>query len=810
MPAPIASTRLTTAATTTTAPSSGGRLVAVDGRDLPLRATHLATDAGLGIARTRLTQRFANPYAEPLAVTYQLPLPADGAVAGFSFTIGDRRIQGEIDRRAAARERFEEAIATGRTAALLEQDRDSVFTQEVGNIPPGAEITAEITVDQPLRWLDGGQWEWRFPTALAPRYLGALGVVADAQRITVDVADAPLPPRLTLALSVRDALTANGQPTSPSHPLLLAREASGVAVTFASEGPAPLDRDVVVRWGVGTASVGASLATARPAADRPHAASAYGLLTLVPPASLDEQAGLARDLIVLLDTSGSMHGEPIAQSKAVTLALIDTLTERDHLEMISFASRPERWSRRPVRMDARGRQKARHWILNLQAGGGTEMHRAILEALQPLDARAQRQVLLITDGLIGFEQNIVREVLTRLPQGARLHTLGVGSAPNRSLTQAAARAGRGVEALVALGEDPAAAAARLVSATRTPLVGDLELSGSALQDTAPACLPDLFGGAPARLALQLCPGGGALIARGRTANGEWRQQIAVPAVAHASGRGEIVSLFGREQVADLETQVAAGQPGEHDARLEQIGLAFQLATRLTSWVAVCAEPTVDPTEPTRHERMPHELPHGMSIESLGLRRACAPMPAVGRLSAALPSGAGAAQAELQEGLADRADLGQPAPRGPMGRSRAQKRRAADDEEERSAKHEQPIEAAFLPPAEPVEPAAQAPAPPRVRRGRVTVRRDGWLVVEIDADGTAWLLPDEVYVRLADGSEVLAEVDVGSSTRSGAVHAAATIRLSLRLQGGGPVALRLVYRDRAGGTGIQVEVQVQLH
>src|SRR5690606_6406561 len=152
-------------------------------------------------------------------------------------------------------------------------------------------------------------------------------------------------------------------------------------------------------------------------ADRPHAGSAYGLLTLVPPASLDDQAGVARDLIVLLDTSGSMHGEPIAQSQAVTLALIDTLTARDRLEMISFANRPERWSRRAVRMDERGRAKARAWGRQLRAGGGTEMREAILEALQPLDARAQRQVLLITDGLIGFEQEIVREVLTRLPQG---------------------------------------------------------------------------------------------------------------------------------------------------------------------------------------------------------------------------------------------------------------------------------------------------------------------------------------------------------------------------------------------------------
>ena len=156
-------------------PASGGRLVATDGRPLPLLGAALRVEARGGLARVVLEQRFRNPHAEPLHVTYLLPLPVDGAVSGFGFRIGERRVVGEVDRRAAARERFEEAILEGRTAALLEQDRSSLFTQELGNIPPGAEVLAELTIDQRLRWLDAGAWEWRFPTVVAPRYLGAEG-----------------------------------------------------------------------------------------------------------------------------------------------------------------------------------------------------------------------------------------------------------------------------------------------------------------------------------------------------------------------------------------------------------------------------------------------------------------------------------------------------------------------------------------------------------------------------------------------------------------------------------------------------------
>jgi Ca-activated chloride channel family protein len=133
-------------------PTAPGRLVAVDGRELPLRATHLRADACGGLARVVVEQTFTNPYEEPLQVSYALPLPHDGAVAGFAFRIGERRVVGEIDRVENARERYLDALMEGRTAALLEQDRGSLFHQEVGNVPPGETVIAEVTVDQLLDW----------------------------------------------------------------------------------------------------------------------------------------------------------------------------------------------------------------------------------------------------------------------------------------------------------------------------------------------------------------------------------------------------------------------------------------------------------------------------------------------------------------------------------------------------------------------------------------------------------------------------------------------------------------------------------
>jgi Ca-activated chloride channel family protein len=633
----------------------GGRLVATTGVALPLQSVEVRGEAEGGLARVVLRQVFGNPHAEPLHVIYSMPLPADGAVAGYEFRVGDRRVVGEIDRRTAARERFEQAILEGRTAGLLDQERANLFSQELGNVPPGVEVTVTLTIDQRLGLVsDGageaaraaaaratggingreasGRWEWRFPTVVPPRYLGAPGRVPDAAAVIQDVADGPTGARVALDFTIRDRLPEGRAPESPSHRLSLGRGEPGpegpsphrppsTRATLAGEGAA-LDRDLVVRWPVARPKEGASLRLARPEAGRPHAGHAYGLLTIVPPdPAAAAQEVHPRDLIMLLDTSGSMAGAPLAQARKVALALADSLSEADRLELIAFSSEPVRWARGPAAATATARADARRWLEALQAGGGTEMRHAVHEALRPLRQDAPRQVILITDGHIGFEQEIVRELRRSLPAGSRLHAVGVGSAVNRALTRPAARAGRGIEIIVELGEDPERGAARLVAATRRPVVVDLTVEGDALVDCAPRRLPDLMAGAPVLVSARLRPEGGGLVVRGRAPAGPWEARVSVPAAQPGSGDPAVIALYARETVEDLETDLAAGAPApEIDPAIEKLGLEFAIATRLTSWVAISEEPAVDPRQPTRRVRMPQEIPHGMSVEGLGLRQ----------------------------------------------------------------------------------------------------------------------------------------------------------------------------------------------
>lgn len=794
---------------------AGGRLVTTDGRELPLRATHLAAKARAGLARTVLRQTFRNPYDEPLAVRYQVPLPADGAVSGYAFRLGDETIVGRVDTKERARDRFEDAILEGKSAALLEQDRSSLFTQELGNVPPGAEVEAEVVVDHPLAWLAEGAWEWRFPTVVAPRYVN--DTVPDAGRIAVDVADGPIGPRCSLELAVVGVDGA--KPSSPTHAVSVHQHAATATVTLEA---ATLDRDVAVSWPAARPEVGAELVVARPEAGHARDGDAFGLLTVVPPRT--SSGHHRRDLVLLLDTSGSMHGSPLDQARRVALALVDTLGPDDTLEMISFGARPVPWKAKPVAATDAHKRDASAWLRSLQARGGTEMRSGILAALRPTRNETSRQIVLVTDGLIGFEHEIVRTLLDELPPACRVHTVGVGPAVNRTLTQSAARAGRGQEVLIGLGDDPEKACRRLVAHTARPVVVDVKVEGSALVAQAPQRIPDLYEGAPMRLSLQLKPQGGELVVRGRRAGETYEERLQIGPVSLGEGGMEVVRRFAREAVEDLEAE--RGRHRDVDAQIERLGLDFQIATRLTSWIAVSAKATVDPTAPTRRETVPQALPYGMSAEGLGLRPASAMMPIVqsqsfgaladAPVAAAAPGGAPGRSTPVGRG--DEARKG----RGVMDRIRGLLRSRPGPEREKTEGPTSPPAAAPapapMPPASrgPLPPPGSAPPPPRgagapptmgddtsaegsappqlptlLLSARLVRDRDGTLVVEVTLpQGLEWS-PGSFEVETATG-RTAATLDAATSTAPGSYGAGTVLRLVLQVQGGAgsPVAIWL--------------------
>jgi Ca-activated chloride channel homolog len=604
-------------------------LVSVDGRTYPLRSVELEAHAEGGLAASKLIQEFENPYDEPLEAIYMMPLPADGAVLGYSIRMGDRIIRGEIEPREEAEAKYREALLEGKTAGLLEEERADTFQQRLGNLPPRTDVRVEIEVLQPLAFLAGTEgatpyWEYRFPTVVGPRYQGAPGRVPDAERLEADRADREteggIPTRIRLRLVVADRIEGRAEVRSPSHPIASTSWKEGREVALA-EG-ARLDRDVVIQWSISLPEVGVRVVEG---GGLPSDDGCYALVTITPPSIV--RASYHRDLTLLIDSSGSMSGQPIEIAKRVAGALLRSLEAGDRFEVWHFSNSPSQVSRGFEDASSSSIERSIQSIEAIQTGGGTEMVEAVKRALTPLRRDSQRQVVLITDGEIGFEGEVLAEIRNRIPSGVRIHVVAIGSAPNRTLTRGIGRAGRGVELFASSDETADEAVRRLAAATSRPVLTDLTLSGSALLAAAPARPRDVFAGQPAILAAELKREGGTLEVSGNLAGSPevWIWRLEIP----SSESGEAVrsplpigALYGREQLADLEIQIASarGPMEDLDREIEAIGMRHRIVSRRTSLVAVAEESSVDPRQPRRRERLAVELPEGVSAEGVGLER----------------------------------------------------------------------------------------------------------------------------------------------------------------------------------------------
>jgi Ca-activated chloride channel family protein len=539
-------------------------------------------------------------------------------VIGYDIVVGERRIRGEVRPREEALAEYRDALFEGRLASLLEQERDDTFSQRLGSVPPGTAVHVDVRVLQPLGVVvaargEGPRWEYRFPSVAGVRYHGEPGRVPDREKIDPDrVQGGGIPARIGLALELADGDPQELSAESTSHALAVSSSESGSTRVALTES-ARLDRDVVVRWRAATTE--ASLRVLE-GSGLPGDPGRYALLTLTPPAV--PATVLPRDLTLLLDASGSMSGPPLAAAQRIAIALLRTLTPQDRFDVLAFSTSVRRLTRGLRAADAGAVADACAAIGRLEAEGGTEMRKAVTEALAPLREDAQRQVVLVTDGQIGFEHEVIAEILRRSPAGSRLHVVGVGPAPNRTLTRGASRASGGVEVLASSQAEADEAAARLVHATAAPVLTDLVIEGTALGVTAPARPRDVLAGCPSWIAVSLAPAGGTLKVRGRLAGtGEWVREVQVAFTAPTTTTMPLGALFGREAVADVETRAAAGEANVN-LEIETLGLRHRIATSRTSLVAVAEEAEVDPRRPRKVEVLPVEVPAGLSAEGLGL------------------------------------------------------------------------------------------------------------------------------------------------------------------------------------------------
>lgn len=596
-----------------TSDEQGGELFFRDkaGRKAP--ALHLGSDINVVVngmvAEIRLQQRFKNQGQQWLEAVYVFPLDEQAAISAMQMRIGERLIKGKVAEKKAARKQYQLAKKRGQKAALSEQQRANLFTQRVANIAPGETIEVELTVVQSVKLRDmaelgGLQFSLRIPTTLTRRFIPgepssaqdlqldqhgwaqATNVVPDAAEITppmINSSEIINPMSLQLVL---DAGLPLASVESPSHKLSVHKAAEEHRISLAN-GVAAMDRDFILQWSPNPSN-------------QPRAAlfrqskeqSDYAMLMMLPPQSLT--ASLPREVIYIIDTSGSMDGESIIQAKAALASAIRQMSDGERFNIIEFNSKHSLFSSEAITMNMHNRMQALDFIAALQSGGGTQMLPALREALK---TKAQegflKQVVFITDGSVGNETELFREI-HKLLGDSRLFTVGIGSAPNGFFMRKAAEFGRGSHHYISRLDQVAKEMELLFKQLSAPVLRDVKIVWPEhLQVQAlPERIADLYMGEALIVQAKLSDKnaseimGGNVIVQGQLATGPWQQSIPLGALADSQHSG-LSNLWGRKKIAGLEDEKTLGRnPEEVKQAVLKIALAEQLLSPYTSFIAV--------------------------------------------------------------------------------------------------------------------------------------------------------------------------------------------------------------------------------
>ncbi len=614
-------------------PGTGCLRAEIDGRivDFPLKHTKVHADVSGPVARVRVTQTFANPSDETIEAVYVFPLPVDSAVNEFEMRVGDRTIAGIIERRAEARRLYEDARNAGHVAALLEQERTNVFTQSVANILPGNEIDVTLTYVEQLPY-DAGSWEMVFPTVVGPRF-NPPGARADVVPAGGDfLAPAPrpggpdptrlenppfLPPhvqsRHDLEITVDwDAGIPMEDWSSPTHRVDVRRKGSRRAVVTLHPLDTRPNKDFVLRAKAKGAGADTGVLAYHDGTD--------GYVSVLVHPKLDLRATdlTPKEMIFVLDCSGSMSGEPIAAAKGLVRRALTNVNPGDTFQIIRFSERASGLARAPIEATPENVKRGLAYLEQLQGQGGTMMIEGIKAALDfPHDPRRLRIVMFLTDGYIGNEAEILDAVRAAIGD-ARLFSFGVGSSVNRELLDGLALEGRGEAQYFLGGSSMAASVDRFYERIRNPYLTDVELvwHGVDVTDRYPEQVPDVFGGQPLAVHARYDGrGDGWLEVRGRIAGKPWKTRVDLDLPRGESGNPAVGTLWARARIADLQRSDRSQTNPAVRAEIETLGLSHHLVTPYTSFVAVEEKLVVSDGRPKR-VRVPVEMPEGVSFEGV--------------------------------------------------------------------------------------------------------------------------------------------------------------------------------------------------
>lgn len=591
----------------------------------PLKHTAVKAEISGFFASVEVTQTFENPFPQKIEAVYTFPLPENAAVHRMVMKIKERVVKGQIKRREEARQIYEAARDRGQIASLLDEERPNIFTQRVANIEPGAAIEIVISYLDVLPY-KAGSFSFAFPTVVGPRY-HPVGKVPDAGAISPPVAAEGMRAGHTISISARiNAGVRIVNLKSELHEVAIERTSdyeAKVELTRKDEIP---NRDFQLTYEVAEDAVKSGVICHKPAGG----GDGYFTLVLIPPKRVDAKNAQPKEMIFVVDRSGSQSGLPLEKAKETLHYILDRMHPGDTFQLIDFASGYNKLFVRPMPASAEMVKNAKEYIDAIEANGGTEMAEAVRAACaEPADDGRLRIVTLMTDGYIGNDYEIVKMV-KELRGKSRWFPFGTGNSVNRFLIDKMAAEGGGEAEYVLLNTASDDVARRFHEKIANPALTDIALSveGVKVDEVYPKEPTDLWDRTPIVLKGRYgSTGRGVVVLRGQSAGKPYEERIEVEFPAQEEGNAAIRPVWARAKVDALMSRDwmvmnarggDAATEGDRTALREEIvavALAHSLLTPFTSFVAVEETIRTEGGKPVTVE-VPVELPEGVSREGI--------------------------------------------------------------------------------------------------------------------------------------------------------------------------------------------------
>ena len=559
--------------------------------DAPVPLAHVAIRAEIRGAQATVTcvQQYRNQEQQPIEAVYVFPLDEGAAVCGFAAVVGDVRYEAEVKPRDSAFAAYDDAMAEGHGAFLLDEERSDVFTASIGNLAPGADAQIELTYVTELMF-EGDAVRFMLPTTVSPRYAPAVDRVGIG-RSAADALNPPSTRHVPYGLTFTATVHAAGglrRIESPSHPVAVDLEGQQATVTLSQQQSA-LDRDLVLLI-TPVSATGPQVALERSPSGRIAAS-----VTFRPSFAVTRAPA---DVVFLVDRSGSMQGSSIEQVRNALQLCLRSLESGCAFDLVGFGSSFESLFGDCRAYDEQSLADAHRHVSSLSASlGGTELLPA-LEAVLGAAARRERvlQLIVLTDGQV-TNTDAVLEAVRRCRDRVRVFTFGIGRGASHQLVKGLARAGGGAAEFIYPGERIEAKVMRQFARALAPSMTDMKLDWGTLRvTTVPSRLGPVFADEPLRTYAWLDEAGdGVVTLRGRGPGGpvSWALDIRRDDVIEGSTIG---TLTARARIREIEEggEWSAGRGSRQRDRksdrvvseIVQLAMEYGLASRETSLVAI--------------------------------------------------------------------------------------------------------------------------------------------------------------------------------------------------------------------------------